>query len=278
MRVLFAGLIAWKTFPTEKQRLVDPDKPNGIAHFIDLKFLANSEIYYPLQWIAIACLILYAVGFLLWLTLPYLASFSIIVGTLGNSDGGIGHAYQMVSLILLGQAVVAVFCAICSRRFGLFSDEKVDTFLAYYAQVMIVSCYVTSAITKVKNSDGTWLWNSPYFSAEIVKTEYQTHYSRLDVPLDESSIQRAEWLVEHPMVARALFAPGLIFELLAFVALFSRRWAFLVGIGLIGMHWFIEFFMSLDFFLFEACVAIWLVNPAWWIVSGIRRVTGRQGS
>jgi hypothetical protein len=210
--------------------------------------------------------------------LPYLAFFSIATCTLGNSDGGIGHSYQMVSLILLAQAVVVVVIAIKSRSFGWLSDGQTDTFLAYYAQIMIVLCYVTSGITKVKNSDGDWIWNSPYFAADIVKAEYQTHYSRLDEPLDEASIARGHWLVEHPMVARLLFAPGLFFELLAFFALLSRQWALLFGLALIGMHSFIEFFMSLDFFLFQACVAIWLVNPAWWIYSGIRRINGLKAA
>ena len=271
MRCLFAFLIYWETMPSEKSRFDEQPKPNGIAHFFDLTFLADPGIYATLEWIAIGCCLLYAIGLVLWVVTPCLAMFSIATWTLANSQGGIGHTYQMVSLILLAQAVVAVAVGIRSwskeRRILWFPDERMDTYLAYFAQVAIVACYVTSGLSKVKNSDGRWLWNSPYFATAIVKTEHQSYYSRLDEPLDEAAIDRSHWLIEHPMAARALFAPGLIFELAAFFALFSRRWALAFGFALVGMHEIIEFIMSLHFAFFQYCVAIWLINPGYWLVS-----------
>lgn len=270
MRCLFAFVVFRKTMPSAGARFSEQPKPNGIAHFFDLTFLADPGIYATLEWIALGCCVLYALGVVLWIALPYLAMFSIATWTLANSQGAIGHAYQMVSLILLVQAVVAVVAGIRvwrkKRRVLWFPDEKTNTYLAYYAQIAIVSCYMTSGLTKIKNSDGTWLWDSPYFATGIVKAEHQTHFSRLDEPLDEASLKRADWLVEHPMAARALFAPGLLLELGAFLALFGRRWALALGIALIGMHAMIELIMSLHFAFFQYCVAIWLVNPGYWLV------------
>lgn len=141
-----------------------------------------------------------------------------------------------------------------------------DSHIAYYAQVAIVACYLTSGISKLDNSSGTWLRDSPYFATGIVKAEYQSYYSRPEVPPDESSIRRARWLIEHPMATRAVFAPGLLFELAAFLALLGRRWALAFGAAMIGMHEVIELIMSLHFDIFQYCVAIWLVNPGHWLL------------
>ncbi|MEM1296812.1 MAG: hypothetical protein AAGH89_15715, partial [Verrucomicrobiota bacterium] len=232
-------------------------------------FLANDQIYAVLHGIAVLCAVLYVFGLVLWIALPYLAILHIAFGSLANSQGGIGHANQMISLILLAQAVVAVSALIISlkekKQILWRCTEQTGSRIAYYALVAIVVCYLTSGISKVKNSDGKWVWNTPYIASQIVKAEYQSHYSRLEEPLDQDSLERANWLVKHPFAARAIFAPGLLIELLAFFALLSRRWSLVIGLGIIGMHAMIEFFMSLRFPLFQISVAIWMVNPPYWI-------------
>ncbi len=278
LRCLFASLVWFKTMPNENNRFDVQKRPNGIAQWFDLTFLADAEIYQMLEWIALVGCVLYALGIVLWLVLPYLAAFSIASWTLANSQGGIGHTYQMVSLILLAQAVVAVRGAIRARKdgFSWFGNQEIDSRMLYYTQLVIVACYVTSAVSKFKNSDGKWLWNSPYFASEIVKAEHQSYYSRLEGSLDSDSIVRAEWLVKHPMAARVLFAPGFLLELFAFLALLDRRWALAMGVSLIGMHALIEFFMSLRFPIFQYCVAIWLVNPGYWVSALCRRLCGER--
>ena len=76
------------------------------------------------------------------------------------------------------------------------------------------------------------------------------------------------------MAARAVFAPGLLLELFAFLALLSRRWALAIGLGLVTLHASIEYMMSLHFPLFQYSVAIWMINLPFWLVTWGRRLTG----
>ena len=278
MRVFFAAAVFFLTFPPERELFATQPKPNGFAQFIDFTFFADPDVYARFEAIAIICLVLYAAGVLHVVALPYLAWFSIATKTLANSQGGISHSYQMISLILLVQAAVAV------AEFGwaLAKGKKVPWFAGdrwwnssgiYYSQLAIAGCYVVAAVTKLLDSGGTWLWNSPHLVKELVKTQRQNFYSTLD-PQYAGEVPHVDWLSSHPMVARLLFSPGLLFELLAFVALLGRRWALGTGLALIALHEGIRFFMGLKFTNFEACLTIFFINVPFWIAAGWKKLAG----
>lgn len=242
----------------------------------DFTFFADPKLYGTFSGIGIAALALYVIGFLPVLTLPYLAWFSIATKTLANSQGGISHSYQMVSLVLLAQAVVTVWCFLqalpfrgtgdtrcCCLPGWLVTHLRVERWALYYSQVVIVACYVTAGITKLLNSGGMWLWNTPYLAKDLIKTDRQNFYSQLKEGGGEVAYVAA--LLEHPMLARLLFSPGLLLELGALCALLGRAWGCWVGLSLIAMHIGIDVVMGLNFKVFEMTVLIFLVNVPWWV-------------
>ena len=56
----------------------------------------------------------------------------------------------------------------------------------------------------------------------------------------------AMWLLENPVVARALFGTGFVLEAIAFLALANRKIAFVIGVALILMHRSIAGLMGLE--------------------------------
>jgi hypothetical protein len=80
----------------------------------------------------------------------------------------------------------------------------------------------------------------------------------------------AQWIVENPLLARIMFAPGFFLELFAFLILCNRRWALLLGVSIVAMHYFIKIIMHLEFPEFQMLVTVFAINIpfwAWWLKS-----------
>jgi hypothetical protein len=69
-------------------------------------------------------------------------------------------------------------------------------------------------------------------------------------------------------------ALGYYIELLAFLALFNRKAALIMGLGLMSLHAFIFLIMNLPFYYFEAVDFLFFVNLPYWIW---RMAGGRSG-
>ena len=282
MRVAFAVLVFY-TFPTEKHLYDTQEHANGIAQWVDLTFLADPEVYKPLEKIAFVCLFVYAIGILQVIPLGYLVWFSVVTRTLANSQGGISHSYQMVTLILLAQFIVAAIAflrpIIKDGRFTLFQDKFWDSCAVYYSQLGIAGAYVIAALTKLNNSGLMWFWNSPYFVTDVIKTNRQNYYAKLD---DErflkfgQEVEYVQVINDYPMFARILFAPGILFELAAVLALLGRRWALAVGLSLVALHLGIKEVMKLDFLKNEICVTIFMINIPFWIFFLVQKGRGKK--
>ena len=282
MRVAFAVLVFY-TFPSEKHLYATQDNPNGIAQWFDLTFLANPDVYRPLEIIGYVCLVVYAIGILPVIPLGYLVWFSIVTRTLANSQGGISHSYQMVTMILVAQFIIAAIAffrpLIKEGKFRLFQSSYWDNRAIYYSQLAMAGAYVIAAITKLKNSGLMWFWNSPYFVTDVIKTNRQNYYAKLD---DERFLKYGEevpyvqLISDYPMFARILFAPGILFEIGAVLALLGRKWALAVGLLLVSLHLGIKEVMKLDFLKNEICVAIFMINIPFWIYFAFRKFSGKK--
>jgi len=278
MRLGFALVIYFETFPPLKERFDSQPQPNGLAEWgFDFTFFADPGTHALFCGVGVGALVLYVIGLVPWLALPYLAWFSIATKTLANSQGGISHSYQMVSLILLAQAVVAIWWVLRGRdsRVGPWRTAiKADRLAVYYSQVVIAACYVTAGITKLLNSGGAWLWNTPFLVKDLVKTQRQNFYSQLDVERFGGEVPYVDAMLQHPMWTRILFAPGIFLELAACLALLGRKWALGLGLALIALHAGIDEVMQLNFKVFQLSVLIFLVHPPHWLarVIGLKNV------
>ena len=134
--------------------------------------------------------------------------------------------------------------------------------LVHAAKVALVSCYVTSAITKLERSEGEWLQRTPNLAVAIAKTNTKS-YLNIQEPADHLAKAVPQFIIDHPNVTRVFFGLGFALELFSFLALLGRWPAVLIGVSLILMHDMIARVMDLHFAIFERLALIFLVNVPW---------------
>ena len=119
------------------------------------------------------------------------------------------------------------------------------------AKVALVSCYVTSAITKLERSEGEWLQRTPNLAVAIAKTNTKNYLNIQERP-DHLANAVPQFIIDHPNITRLFFGLGLALELFSFLALLGRWPAILIGVSLICMHDMIARIMDLHFARFRA--------------------------
>lgn len=266
MRAGFAALvfytIKWETGAWTTQKF-----PNGLAHFFDLTWIAQSPPGWGLQGLTLAGLAAYVAGWLPALSLLPALFFSIVIGTLGNSQGAINHSTQMVTMMLLAQFLVYLIPrgpgvakpAAHWIRPGFITQRQV----IWWSTVVIAASYVVCGVVKLTNSNFMWLHDAPYLAVQLLKTNWANYHDTLEMP--PAWLQTAtQALVDHPNLARLVFGSGLLVELLGFVILINRRWALAGGLAIIALHLSISQLMSLNFLTHIFAALIFLVNvPGW---------------
>ena len=298
LRLLFAIVVA-RSFDShpDYQTLL---KPVGLAAWPelwqwlgwDLTRMADPVFWAQcLRWVYIA-LGFYIIGFGLPVALPVVTLIHIGIRTLNNSQGAAHHGFQMVGLALLAQTLVVWFLAAVRALYFLTKKPLPAwaapgnwTWLWIYTIAAIAATYVTSVCTKLDESGGKWLLNSPYVATQIVKTHRQNYYTQLDPqfilglppalpPAPDPATDRyrhpvpvqADWLSRHPALARIIFGAGFLLELSVFLAVFDRRAALLFGLALVSLHGSIGWLMELTFPLNERTVGVFYVNAAGWVI------------
>ncbi|MFT5467711.1 MAG: hypothetical protein ACI8UO_002818 [Verrucomicrobiales bacterium] len=264
----------------------------GLAHLFDLTWLSNPAYFVPVQWILLIGLGIYVSGFLLPLVLPVLTTLHILIFTLDNSEGNTNHTHQMGSLILLGQTVILLWP--WARKLTLLwpwartklkldpnsapTKSIVRDYAVFYSLVALTGAYVIAGISKVIDSTGLWIWNSPYIGMGMNKTNHQNFYNHLNpAHMDTNFVQVSEFMFGHPWITRAVLGGGLFLELFAFLALRNRLWALGLGLGIWSMHEMINLFMGLNFEQNKFFVLIFMINAPFWIGAGMMWLKGLKG-
>ncbi|MGK0188079.1 MAG: hypothetical protein ACI9R3_003871, partial [Verrucomicrobiales bacterium] len=289
MRMIFACVV-WQTFP-ENFHYESLKYPNGIARWHELWDGFNltwlwSGHSYSLAWLGIEgswtamqiirfvvaiCLVIYTSGFLLPVVLPLLTIASIVVRTYYNSQGAIHHGCQMVTTILLFQTIVVLWFA--GRRivgwkrkqpFAFADGLSQWSYFLFYSQAAIAGCYVIAGLTKIVRTSGGWFWNSPYMALEVIKTEKQEYYSNLDASVIGTHQVYGEWMLNNPNLARIFLSGGVVLELVAIMVLCSRKWALMIGVGMILFHRSVDIVMDLQFRFNEYSDWIFCINLPFW--------------
>ncbi len=261
MRAAFAALafwnIKWETAPYTEQKF-----PTGLAHFFDLTWLGHHPPGDLTQYAVMAFLVLYVIGILPSLGFLPTAVFATLIGTLINSKA-INHSWQMVTMMGLAQVLVYAW----PRRTDAGLDWKIvvrpdlrrHRQAVFAVLTVIAASYVVCGVVKIVNSDGLWIHKAPFLAVQLLKTHYSHFYDTLNMP-PEWLQTITEFLLEHPWVARIVFGAGLIIELLGFVILINRRWAFLGGVAIIALHLSISRLMNLNFEAHMFAALIYCVN------------------
>ncbi|HET7239421.1 MAG TPA: hypothetical protein VFI76_10350, partial [Terrimicrobiaceae bacterium] len=154
--------------------------PVGLARFFDLTWLADPQNLSIYRGVIYLLLILYAAGWLLPIVLPVLAVGHALMFTLYNSQGFTHHGYQIVSLTLVAQAATVLYYTALKGLRLQSPDPLLNAWLLVQSQVVVTGTYLVSFLTKVLATGGMWFWNAHYIALDLIKTQRQHYFSRLD--------------------------------------------------------------------------------------------------
>jgi hypothetical protein len=258
--------VVWITLQGNSNFNTQPH-PNGIARWMDLTFLSDDTLESWLRPAAWASLAIYVVGVpaALSLLLPLLLSIGMF--TLKNSQGAIGHGFQVAHLGLLAAWLAGVWHWMALwRKQALPNDFTAGQLELDWARQALAAGYVVSAITKLIQSGGLWFRDAHYFALHIIKSRDMKYYGTLD-----ESLLKMEWLpdfmMQHPLQSQLFFGLALPLELLAFAGCRNRRLGLLFGLGLIAFHLTVKQLTELNFIHNMQLLMILMVNPLWWVAA-----------
>ena len=269
LRLLF-GVVVASTLSLQVP-FHDQPHPVGLARFFDLTWLSDPEKLSAYRGLLYLLLLVYASGWFLPIVLPLLAVAYSLMFTLYNSQGYTHHGYQIIGLTLLVQAVTVVYYSVLKGLRLQPPDALLNSWLLVQSQVVVTGTYLVSFLTKLFATGGMWFWNAHYIALDMIKTQRQHYFSRFN-PADLGDPPEAIWLLEHPWMARGLFASGVVLEAIAFFALASRRLGFVIGVGLILMHRSVSMLMGLRFQNNEMLSAIFLIGVPYVLARCLERV------
>lgn len=258
LRIAFAALVLSTFLDWHPYVYASQPAPVGIARWINLAWLNNDGVYQGMLVLASVCCAAYVFGFVLRLVLPLLTAAQIVVYTFQNSQGFTDHGVQLISMVLLFQSIVVWW-----KRAE--TPEKLRAWLWFYSRGIVLFSYVASALTKIINTRGLWVWRSKYLAIEMVKTRRYDYYEKLD-PVFQGDPPVAIWLMHHPWVAQIMFGAGFFLEVFAFLGLRDRWWSALIGISLIALHQSVTHLMGLAFENHQWLILIFLINVPGWIL------------
>ncbi len=258
MRIAFAALVLNTFLDWHPYAYAAQPAPVGIARWFNLTWLHQDGVYQGMLALASVCCAAYVFGIGLRIVLPLLTAAQIVVYTYQNSQGFTHHGVQLISMVLLFQTIVVWW-----KRGE--SPEKLRAWLWFYSRGIILFSYVASALTKIINTKGLWVWRSKYLCIEIIKTRRYDYYKDLNPELlgDPAS---ALWLMHYPVIAQLMFGAGFFLEVFAFLGLRDRCWSALVGLSLIAMHQGITWLMGLPFENHQWLDLIFLINIPGWLL------------
>lgn len=289
MRIGFAGCVwmatwhTWRFWQIGIRDAYERDSANGLPFLLDLGWVGQPVPTAALGLLMGGLLVLYVMGRALLPVTGGLCLIHAVVGGIFSSPRGDHHATQVVGLVLLGQFAWfawARFRPARLRQGGMDSPSGA----VFWSQQMICAGYMISAVSKWVNSGGgllpgaKWVAQLPNIAVQFEKNRLQAYYDHLTEPVATGvNAWMTRQVIETPATAIAFLAFGFYIELLAFLALFNRQAALLVGLGLMSLHGLIFFVMHLPFYYFEAVDLLFLVNLPFWIAVGLGRVP-RPGS
>ncbi len=269
----FATWHTWRPWAVSIRDDYDFERANGLPGLVDLSWVGQPVPTFVLAGLMVLLLVTYAAGRWMLVSTFGLCLIHAIVGGIYSSPEGAHHATQVVGLVLLGQ-----FAWFAWERFRPRSATPADGGLdsasgaVFWSQQMICAGYVISATSKWINSGGglipgaNWVSQLPNIAVQFEKNRLQAYYDKLQEPVSNEINQAAIHLLStHPGLVMTLLAFGFYIELLAFLALFNRVAALLIGLGLMALHASIFAIMNLPFYYFEAVDLIFLINLPFWV-------------
>ena len=290
IRVLFAAVVWWSLpLASEVADLTSQKKPTGLATLIPLTWLAAPGVFLVCQLVLAAAIALYLANRCMALATGAMTLVHVLIFTLDNSQGATNHAYQLISLVLLAQFLTYLsphLARLIGRwrnaavppLFGTDRGIRIGDLAVYFSQQTIAAAYVVAGLSKLIRSKGMWVWQSPNVSVELMKSNAQNFYNRLETdatyehrtaggPVDDRQ-PHAYPGADGRRTGSSSFLP------------FSPCAAASVpcspGIAILALHYGIHISMNLFFKYNIAIVLIFFVNPAYWIGKTVSEARNRS--
>jgi hypothetical protein len=280
---LFIALIIWKEFFFGISQ-AGQTMPVGLAHFMDLSFLQNGPVFDQLHHLFAFAAVLFVFGVTPVLAAGYMLFLMSAVGSLRNSYGNIHHGTQVVSMVILGYWLAYLWRLIVnSPNGGTWSQRffkpgrKVQQCATWWAFQAAVATYVVAGVSKLQISGISWLTDLPYMSLHVEKIGWQHFYGTGEKDLLDQAQEMAALVAGHPWWTRIIVGSGLFLELFAFIALFGRWHAGILGVVLVGMHVMVSRLMQLDFPMNNWVLLIYFINLPFLIMWVVKRIGGKRG-
>jgi len=283
--------LAWLVWLTVRQPpgLTEQPAPIGLAHHIDLTWIGQSPVTDGWSALALAMVILYALGWLPLLSTGTLLAMHVFIGTLVNSQGAIHHTTQIIGYLLLGQFLCHLWHAVKPdpripdpRQAWHNAGQHARRPLAWLGQTaapgtrandwvwfslqMTAAAYVVSGLSKLLRSGLDWVRDIPNIPLQFEKNHLMWYYNTLEEQPSAASDFAVQVTIDYPQLAQTFFSIGLILELTAFLILWRRSLALLWGLGLFMLHTFVTQLMNLQFFFNKTALILLTVNIPFWLV------------
>ena len=275
--IVMRAVFAWILIPfilTEPPVFSSVPYPNGLAHLMDLSFLRDPGTVHILSLTAQACLVLGMLGVAEPLTLGWLLFVIVASKSYNQSQGNLGHAGQLVTLCLLAQWLASVRALLpgASGLRGLLwgGADSWRRQIWWLLQALAVG-YTVSAITKLINSHGMWPFRGSAFLLQIYKAQTEMLVSQ-NVSLGPLTVAITDFIANHQWFGTVMLIPTWLLEFGGFVILINRRLSLLMGAMLIGFHHMTALMMGIPFMEHRQMLWLFAVNPAYWLVYGVRWV------
>jgi hypothetical protein len=260
MRVLFAATV-WRATPSELRFNAIPS-PNGITRVIDLHFLLQPHTFATARIALGVALILYL--FRIWQALPIALFVNLAANGIGNAQGAVQHAFQIVSLVLLAQTVAYFYGAWADRRDK--SRQLTENRAISWSQQTIAAVYLLAGLAKIIQTGGLWVFQARWIGVSIAKAAYQASYDSLSSADVERRLSIAQFAAAHGWLVALIVTTGFVLELGSPLLLINRAWAALIGGALLCFHLGLEYAMGLPFIYNQWLLIIFIINPPYWIV------------
>ncbi len=266
-RLVMRALFAWVVFQATPKGLIVSGipAPNGFARLVDLHFLLAPPVFVFCQKLLVVALVLYVLRVVVWLALPIALFLHVAINAVVNSQGGIQHAMQIVSLVLLAQTA-AHFYGLWRRRQGE-SRGLLESRAIWWSQQAIVAVYLVAGITKLIVTKGKWIFDARWLGVSIAKSAYMSFYDTHNQAELQQQLAVAHFAVTHGWIIMLIAALGLFLELGSPLMLINRVWAAALGCALIGFHVGLTHSMGLSFVYNQWLLLIFMVNVPYWIAT-----------
>lgn len=236
--------------------------PHGLAQYVNLTIFGDPNVQVLLQVGVLVALVFYILNRFMIVSLVFLLIATIGPVTLLYSQGYVNHGTHIFPLILLGQLLAYLYDLISRNLFhNLTNRRTVDNMVLFFSRQMIATIYIAAGISKLIASHGEWPLQTLNLAPYVIRNFAEDYYAELEPGI----LERGEWIgrlvIENPEFFVVLFSISLLMELMAFLAVSSRGFALLIGIGLILMHEGIAWTMTTHFRSNEFIIFVFFILP-----------------